>query len=161
LTPINARPVPPGQSRRIEPKSSPPSRHPKEKFMSEHYHAAVWIDGHEARVFRFNAEEMEKTVFHPHHSDKERRREKQSGHESPDDAQFLESVTLAIADAGAILISGPGLEKTVLLKYIEKKHPGLKNAIEAMESADHPSDGEVVAHARKVLKVEDRMKPQI
>ncbi len=129
--------------------------------MSQHYHAAVWIDGHEARVFRFNAEEVEKSVFHPHHSDKERRREKQSGHESPDDAQFLESVTLAIADAGAILITGPGIEKTALLKYIERKHPKLKDAIESVEAADHPTDGELVAHARKVLKAEDRMKTQI
>ncbi len=129
--------------------------------MSDHFHAAVWIDGHEARVFRFNAEEAEKSVFHPHHSDKERRREKQSGHESPDDAQFLEAVTQAIADAGAILISGPGLEKTALLKYIERKHPGLKGAVEAFEAADHPTDNELLAHARKALNVEDRMKPQI
>jgi len=129
--------------------------------MSQHYHAAVWIDGHEARVFRFNADESEKTVFHPHHSDKERRREKQSGHENPDDLHFLESVTQAIADAGAILISGPGLEKTALLKYIERKHPGLMAAVEAVEAADHPSDGALLAHARKVLKAEDRMKSQI
>ena len=128
--------------------------------MSDHFHAAVWIDGHEARVFRFNADEAEKTVIHPRHSDKERRRDKQSSHESPDDAHFLEEVTQAIADAGAILISGPGLEKTALLKYIERKHPAIKGAVEAVESADHPTDNEVVAHARKVLKAEDRMKPQ-
>ncbi len=129
--------------------------------MSPHYHAAVWIDGHEARVFRFSAEESEKTLFHPHHSDKERRREKQSGHESPDDTQFLESVTEAIADAGSILIGGPGLEKTMLLKYLERKHPQVSKAVESVEAADHPSDGEFLAHARKVLKAEDHMKPQI
>jgi stalled ribosome rescue protein Dom34 len=129
--------------------------------MSEHYHAAVWIDGHEARVYRFNAEEVEKSVFHPHHSDKERRRDKQSAHESPDDAKFLESVTAAIADAGAILISGPGMEKTMLLKYIERMHPKLRDAIESIEAVDHPSDGELLAHARKVLKAEDHMRPQI
>jgi len=129
--------------------------------MSDHYHAAVWIDGHEARVFRFNAEDAEKSVFHPHHSDKERRREKQSGHENPDDALFLESMTQAIASAGAILLSGPSQEKTVLRKYIERKHPHLKDAIEVIEAADHPTDGEFLAHARKALKVEDRMKPQI
>ena len=70
-------------------------------------------------------------------------------------------MTLAIADAGAILITGPGIEKTALLKYIERKHPKLKDAIESVEAADHPTDGELVAHARKVLKAEDRMKTQI
>jgi len=129
--------------------------------MKGHYHAAVWIDGHEARVFHFNADDVEKQVVHPHHSDKERRRDKQSGHASADDTHFLEEVTKAVADAGAILVTGPGVEKTELVKHIEHKHPHLKGAIEAVESSDHPSDNEIVAHARKVLLAEDRMRPQI
>jgi stalled ribosome rescue protein Dom34 len=128
--------------------------------MQGHFHAVVWIDGHEARVFHFNADDSEKSVIHPHNSDKERRREKQSGHSSGDDAHFLEEVTKAIADAGAILVTGPGVEKTALLKHIELKHPLLKGAIEAVEPADHPSDNELVAHARKVLSAADRMQPQ-
>ncbi len=129
--------------------------------MQGHYHAVVWIDGHEAKVFHFNADDVEKKVLHPSHSDKERRREKQSGHASADDAHFLEEVSNAIADAGAILVTGPGTEKTELLKHIEHKHPRLKGAIEAVETSDHPSDNEIVAHARKVLLAEDRMRPQI
>lgn len=129
--------------------------------MKGHYHAAVWIDGHEARVFHFNADDVEKQVVHPRHSDKERRREKHSGHPSADDAHFLEEVTLAIADAKAILVTGPGAEKAELLKHIEHKHPRLKGAIEVVETSDHPSDNEVVAHARKVLLAADRMRPQM
>ena len=129
--------------------------------MQGHYHAVVWIDGHEARVFHFNADDAEKHVIRPHNTDQERRREKQSGHSSGDNAHFLEEVTLAIADAGAILVTGPGVEKTELLKHIEHKHPRLKGAIEAIETADHPSDNELVAHARKTLAAADRMRPRL
>ena len=129
--------------------------------MQGHFHAVVWIDHREARVFQFNADDAEKQVIHPQHSDKERRREKHAGHASADNEHFLEAVTLAIADAGAILVTGPGLEKTELMKHIERKHPRLKGAIEAVETADHPTDKELVAHARKALAAADRMRPQI
>ena len=59
--------------------------------MQGHYHAVVWIDGHEAKVFHFNADDVEKNVIHPHNSDKDRRREKHSGHASADNAHFLEA----------------------------------------------------------------------
>jgi hypothetical protein len=58
------------------------------------------------------------------------------------------------------LIAGPGAEKTELLKHIELKHPRLAGAIEAVEAADHPSDNQLVAHARKTLSAADRMQPQ-
>ena len=35
--------------------------------MSQHYHAIVWIDHHEARVFHFNANDVERLVLHPDH----------------------------------------------------------------------------------------------
>ncbi len=129
--------------------------------MKGHYHAVVWIDHHEARVFHFNAGDVEKTVIHPHHSDKERKREKHSGHASADNAHFLESVTQAVADAGAIMVTGPGTEKLELITHIEHKHPRLKGAIEAVEAVDHPTDNALVAHARKVLLAADRMRPQM
>ena len=129
--------------------------------MKGHFHAAVWIDGHQARVAHFNADDAEVEVVHRHHSDKEHRREKQAGHANPDDAQFLEAVTKALGGAGAILVTGPGGEKHELLKHIEHKHPQLRKAVEAVETSDHPTDNELVAHARKTLLAADRMRPQM
>ena len=34
--------------------------------MSSHYHAIVWIDHHEARIFHFNVFEVDRLVLHPH-----------------------------------------------------------------------------------------------
>ena len=128
--------------------------------MKSHYHAVVWIDHREARVFHFDADDVETIVIYPEHSDKERRKEKHTGHASADNAHFLEAVTQAIADAGAIMVTGPGTEKLELMKHIEHSHPRLKGAVEAIEAADHPTDGALVAHARKVLTAADRMRPQ-
>jgi hypothetical protein len=34
-----------------------------------HYHAVVWIDHHEARVFHFSSNDVERLVLHPGSSD--------------------------------------------------------------------------------------------
>ena len=58
---------------------------------------------------------------------------------------------------GAVLVTGPGAAKNELVAHIEKHDPKLKKLIAAVETVDHPSDGQLVAHARKYFKVEDRM----
>lgn len=130
--------------------------------MQGHYHAVVWIDHRQARVFHFNADDADAVVIHPDRPVKDyHRKMKGTGQHDFEDQTFLEAVTLAIADAGAILIVGPGNEKTELVKHIEHKHPGLKIKVEGVEPADHPTDGELVAHARRFLKSADRMRAQI
>ena len=77
--------------------------------MSEHYHALVWIDHHEARIFHFNAAEVDSTTVrssHPHQHIHHKANTRGSGH-APVDEAFLEHVTQAIMQAGAILITGP------------------------------------------------------
>jgi hypothetical protein len=82
-----------------------------------------------------------------------------SGHASEDHA-FLQAVAQSIADAGAVLVTGPANVKTELVKHISKHDPRLMNIIVGVETVDHPSDGELVAHARRYFKAEDRMLPQ-
>ena len=127
-----------------------------------HFHAVIWIDHKEARVFHFNPSEVDKFVVHSDHADRHihHKRTIGSGHE-PEDQHFLQSAMEAIADAGAVLIVGPANTKHVLEKYIEKHNPALKQKIAAVESVDHPSDGQIVAHARKYFKAEDRQTPQM
>ena len=125
--------------------------------MEGHYHAAVWIDHHQARVLHFNAAEYKSQVIHPAHRHEDKRTDKRP----KEDQAFLEAVTKALVGAGAILVSGPANEKTELVKHIEKAHPAVRSRIEAIESADHPSEGEFVAHARRVLKSAERMLPQV
>ena len=81
-----------------------------------------------------------------------------SGH-ATGDHDFLHAVAQSVADAGAILIAGPGKAKNELVSHIEKHDPKLKKLIAAVETVDHPSDGQLVAHARKFFEAADRMRP--
>ena len=63
-------------------------------------------------------------------------------------------------DAGAILIVGPAQEKDFFAKFLAEKHPAIRTHVEGVEKADHPSDGELVDHARRYAKAADRMRPQ-
>ena len=43
------------------------------------------------------------------------------------------------------------------MHYLEKHAPAVKKAIVAVEAMDHPTDGELLAHARRAFKAIDRM----
>ena len=125
-----------------------------------HYHAVIWIDHREARVFHFNPMDVEKLVLHPDHPTKHihhKANEIGSGHATAD-KDFMHAVAASVSDAGAVLITGPGNAKSQLVKHIDQHDPKLMKNIAGVETVDHPSDGELVAHARHYLMASDRMK---
>jgi stalled ribosome rescue protein Dom34 len=77
-----------------------------------------------------------------------------------EDHDYLHAAAESIADAGAVLITGPANAKTELVKHIHHHDPKLMNVIVGVETVDHPSDGQLVAYARKYFKATDRMQPQ-
>jgi stalled ribosome rescue protein Dom34 len=122
--------------------------------MSSHYHAIVWIDHHEARVFHFGRTDVDNLVLHPHNPTRHIHHKANSigsGH-AAEDQDFLHRVSESIADAGAVLITGPANAKTELVKHIHHHDPKLINSIAAVETVDHPSDGVLVAYARRYFK---------
>lgn len=131
--------------------------------MKDRYHALVWIDHQVAKIFHFNADTNETDVVHsthPHQHLHHKAKSGDSGHVSVDE-QMLERVCAAIADAGAILIGGPASAKTELNTFIEQKHPQLATRISAVETLDHPTDGELLAHGRRFFRADDRMRLQV
>ena len=127
-----------------------------------HYHAVIWIDHREARVFHFNPTDVETLVLHPDNPTKHIHHKANSigsGHAStsPD---YLRAVAESVADAGAVLIAGPANAKTELVEYIRLHDPKLTKAIAGVETVDHPSDAQLVAYARKYLTATDRMLPE-
>ena len=127
-----------------------------------HFHAVIWIDHHEARVFHFNPSDVDTLVLHPDHPTRHIHHKANtvgSGHDSEDHA-FLHAVAQSIADAGAVLITGPANAKTELIKHIHHHDPKLMNIILGVETVDHPSDAQLVAYARKFFKIADKMQPQ-
>jgi stalled ribosome rescue protein Dom34 len=129
---------------------------------SRHYHAVIWIDHHEARVFQFSQTEVERLVLHPDHPTRHIHHKANSigSGNAAEDHKFFQAIVGAITDAGAVLIAGPGNAKNELVKHIDQHAPRLMKIIAGIETVDHPTDAELVAHARHYFKVEDRMTPQ-
>jgi len=129
---------------------------------NHHYHAVIWIDHHEARVFHFSPTDVERLVLRPDHPTRHIHHKANSigsGHAAAD-RDFLQAVADSMKDAGAILITGPANAKTELLKYIHFHDPKLMNVIVGVETVDHPSDAQLVAQARIYFMAKDRMQPQ-
>jgi stalled ribosome rescue protein Dom34 len=121
---------------------------------THHFHAVIWIDHKEARIFHFNPTEADRAVVHPDHPNKHLEHKAEDPH-------YLKAAMDAIADAGAVLVVGPAHTKNDFVKYIEQHNPQLKKIIAGVETVDHPTDGQVVALARKYFKITDKASPQI
>ncbi len=131
--------------------------------MTGHYHAVVWIDHRQARIFHFSASDANELLIRS--SDRARRLHHKAnsigaGH-APENKGFLEEVAQSVADAGVLLIVGPSNEKDELVKHVRHSHPSIAAKIEGVETVGHPTDGELLTYARKYLKSADHMRPQI
>jgi stalled ribosome rescue protein Dom34 len=124
-------------------------------------HAVVWIDHHEARIARFDGEVSQATQHtiradhspaHLHH----KANSNGSGHAQVD-AAYLERVAADISDARAILIVGPASAKHELYTHITQRHPALVPHVMGVETLDHPTPGELLAHAARSLLAAERM----
>jgi stalled ribosome rescue protein Dom34 len=130
--------------------------------MTGHHHSVVWIDHREARVFHFSEDEVNRLVVRPddphvhiHH----KAHAIGSGH-SPEDKAFLSDVVDAISSSKAILITGPGVAKTALVKHVARYAPTMMAHVAGVETVDHPADKVLLAHARAYFKAADLMTAQ-
>jgi len=131
--------------------------------MTSHYHALVWIDHQTAKVFHFNADASETAIVHsthPHQHLHHKANSGDSGH-APVDRDFLERVAAALSHSAAILIVGPAGAKTELHTHLEHAHPAIAARVSAVETIDHPTDGQLLAHARHFFRADDRMRSQV
>ncbi|SHH21662.1 translational machinery protein [Bradyrhizobium erythrophlei] len=121
--------------------------------MPTHFHAIVWIDHSQAKVFHIGLSGQDEIDLHPHLATRHihhKANSIRSGHAK----EFFAQVMNAVSDAGEILIIGPAGAKTELAKYLREQHPKIGERIVAVEAVDHPSDREIVAYARKHFKIE-------
>lgn len=123
--------------------------------MPSHFHAVVWIDHSQARIFHLGLSGSDEVTLHPQLATRHLHHKANvvgSGHAAPNKAFYTE-VSKALADAGEILIIGPAGAKTELASHIREHAPAIANRIAAVEAADHPSDAEIVAYAKRHFKL--------
>ena len=131
-----------------------------------HYHAVVWIDHSEAHVMHISPDDVESSVLRPktpHHKLHHKRGMDKGGAvtngRAPEDQQFYHDVVQALQGAQEILIVGPASAKLHLIKHINQHDPQVSDKVIGVESIDHPTDGQLVAYARKYFRAADQMRP--
>jgi stalled ribosome rescue protein Dom34 len=124
-----------------------------------HFHAVVWLDHAEAHVLHFTAEDVENKLVHgkPHQHLHHKRGSSDSGHAAEDPA-FFKKIVEALDGAQEILVVGPANAKVSFIKYLNEQAYKLLPKVVAVETVDHPSDGQLLAYARKHFRASDRMR---
>jgi stalled ribosome rescue protein Dom34 len=117
--------------------------------------AAVWLDHHEARVFHVDLEGFdEKRLRAPTHHFHRHAKGASEAHTHPDDEhRFFHDVANALSTAEEILLLGPSTAKTAFLHYAQAHAPRVAGKITGVETTDHPTDAEIVAHVRSHFRI--------
>ncbi len=125
-----------------------------------HYHAVVWLDHQEAHVLSFNRDAVETIHLkgdHPAHK-RHHHAGNVSGKRTAEDRAFFEAIIATLGEAQEWLILGPGAAKLELVKHINAHHHALSDRVIGVETSDHPTDGQILAHARRYVLAADRMR---
>jgi hypothetical protein len=131
--------------------------------MTEHYHAVVWIDHHEARTIHFNPNMADEEVIHPDHPPRHlhSRVGSASGTHVNDEPAFYADIAKALANAKAILVTGPSTAKTEFVKYLHRHSPQTLDRIWGIETLARVTDHQLVAEGRRYFAKADRVHTQL
>jgi stalled ribosome rescue protein Dom34 len=128
--------------------------------MSGHFHVIVWIDHTEAKIFGVGREDADHQVVGTHSHQRHLHHKANSGDSGhvPIDKEFFQRVAKSLLNAGSLLVIGPASAKTELVTFLKEHYPQVAKHIAAVETVDHPSDGALVALARKFFRAEDGLR---
>ena len=116
------------------------------------FHAVVLIDHHTAQVLQFDAEHVQaqKVKSHSQHT-------RQHANAVRTEHEFFGEVCDALAGITEVLVVGSHQAMADFRHYAEKHRPAAAAQIVGYESVDRPSEGQLVAMARKYFVKYDRM----
>ena len=110
------------------------------------HHCAVWVDHHEARIFKFDGDSVEQTDVRPvKHADHHIHRDAEK---HPDDAKFFHDVAGALREAGSVLVLGPSTAKLGLIRHLHAHDKDVDAKVVGVETVDHPTNPQLVAYAK-------------
>ncbi len=78
-----------------------------------------------------------------------------------DDHDFFDEIAQELTGIHEVLIAGPGNAKTAFDTYINKRHVELASRVVGVETLDHPTDGELLAHARESFHAIDQLRGNV
>lgn len=120
-------------------------------------HAVIWIDHQVAHAIEFNTDSHENSTITPrseHGQVHQKAGGVGNGHVAADQ-HYLHEAAEAAADSN----ESPGSAKLELIKHISKHNPRIAEKVVGAETVDYPSDGRLLACAKKYLLRIDNLKP--
>ena len=122
-------------------------------------HAIVWLDHLEATIVSFSLGSSNEIEVHSHSPERHIHHKAGSigsGH-AADDHRFFDEIAEALIGIHEVLIAGPGNAKTAFQSYIEDHDLELAKRVVGVEALDHPTEPELLAHARKHFTAIDQL----
>lgn len=122
------------------------------------HHAVVLLDHQKAEVLQFDAGHLQaqkiksrsQHSLHSYHT-------RQPGSNVRTQHEFFGEVCDALAGIAEVLVAGGHTSQTDFRHYVEKHRPQLAKQIVAWETVDHPTEGQLLALAKKHFLKIDRM----
>ena len=121
------------------------------------HHAVVWLDHIEAKVFKFTGDAVGEIDVHAKPHAFLHNRNAVSGRRE-ENAPYYASVIEALSDVAEFLVLGPSTAKLEFVKHVHRTHPEMEPRLIGLETVDHPTDGQIVAYAKKYFVKADRMR---
>jgi stalled ribosome rescue protein Dom34 len=134
-----------------------------------HYHAVVWLDHRSAHVLHLGRDDVDalhvrakgsahllEHAKHIHH-----RAGTRTGNHAPDNPVYFNDVVAALGEAHDWLIVGPGTAKHDFMRHLKEHRPELIKRVVGIENADHPTDNQIAANARRYFLGSDRLRPPL
>ena len=114
--------------------------------------AVVHIDHHKAQVLRLDAEQVQaqRIKAHEHFT-------RQHGSEVRTEHEFFADVCDALSGITDILVVGPHIAQADFRHYVDKHCVALAKQIVGWQAVDHPTEGQLLALARKYFIEQDGM----
>lgn len=129
----------------------PPARFP---------HAAVWLDHFHAVIVLVSLEHHRTARIDSEREDTHLHRKAHvigTGRASADHVFFERVASELEANGSGVLVLGPSTAKHDFRRWLTAHHPQLAARILAVESLDHPTEGELVAHVRHEFRRLDQL----
>lgn len=121
------------------------------------HQSIVWLDHQEARIFGVDPERLQvEAVSAPEHHLHRHPKGSTAEHQHPGDtAHFFRHIATVLRDSDAVLLVGPSTAKLQFLRFLAKQDHQLEAKIVGIETVDHPTDRQLVAHARHYFDPEN------
>ncbi len=115
----------------------------------------VFIDLESAKIFELHGDTVETHMHHRHeirhHSGSEK---EQNAHKNAE--KFFHEVASHLKAAHELLLIGPGDAKVHFKTHLIQHDPEVGKKVVGVETVDHPTDGQMVALAKKFFKAHQR-----